>query len=134
MVNISHSLELYLNLSRIISLTSRKFSGGIDGLGFSEFIILYYLSQSSGQKMRRIDIADKLGLTASGVTRLLQGMEKIGLIRKETTPRDLRVSLVSITDSGLRNLTETIQRAEELAQSVFPANQVVDPTVAKLFQ
>lgn len=119
MNDISNSLALYLKLYSLLTASSRKFSGGLDGLGFSEFTILFYLNQAPNKKMRRIDLADKLGLTASGVTRQLSSMEKIGLVQKEPNPRDLRVSNVTITESGLRNLHESLERAEELAQQVF---------------
>lgn len=55
--------------------------------------------------MRRSDLAEKVGLSPSGVTRLLNPMEKIGLIVKQDNPRDARVSLVALSDTG-RKITE----------------------------
>lgn len=70
------------------------------GLSFSEFQVLHALKAAPGQTMRRIDLAEAVGLTASGVTRLLQPMEKIGLVQKEAHPRDARMSLVKLTKAG----------------------------------
>ena len=115
------SLKMYINLSKILTESSRRFTGGLDGLGFNEFVILYHLSLAPEGKMRRIDLADKMGLTPSGVTRILHPMEKIGLVEKEAAERDARVSYVKITTSGERNLSDTMDRAEFLAERIFPS-------------
>jgi len=120
MKTITPSLKLFINLSKILTENSRRFSGGLDGLGFNEFIILLHLNQADDKKMRRIDLAEKIGLTASGVTRILAPMEKIGLIKKEAAVRDARVSYVTITAGGQRNLNESINKAELLAEKIFP--------------
>jgi len=117
----TQSLKLYINLTKILAESSRRFTGGLDGLGFNEFVILYHLSQETEGKIRRIDLAEKMGLTPSGVTRILGPMEKIGLTEREAAARDARVSFVKITDSGKRNLTESMERAERLAEQIFPA-------------
>lgn len=75
------------------------------GIGLSEYLVLNQLYIATNQKMRRSDLAEKVGLSPSGVTRLLNPMEKIGLIEKEDNPRDARVSLVALSDTG-RKITE----------------------------
>jgi DNA-binding MarR family transcriptional regulator len=119
----TQALKIFINLSKILTQSSRKFTGGLDGLGFNEFVILYHLKGAEDEKMRRIDLAEKMGLTPSGVTRILGPMEKIGLITKEAAARDARVSYVKITESGKRNLSESMDRAEELAEDIFPSGQ-----------
>lgn len=76
------------------------------GISFTEFLVLHYLAEASSQTMRRIDLAERIGLSASGVTRLLQPMEKIGLVEKEVNPRDARVSLVKLSTAGSRIYSE----------------------------
>ncbi len=71
--------------------------------------------------MRRVDLAEKIGLTASGITRLLAPMEKIGLIQREPDARDARVSFVMLAPGGKRLLSERLERAELLADEVIPA-------------
>lgn len=64
--------------------------------------------------MRRIDLASSIGLTASGITRLVSPMEKIGLVQKERNERDARVSLVKITPAGetiLGDATTTLRES-----------------------
>ena len=123
-ISITPSLELFINLSRTLSVTTRKFDHMGSMVGFTDFMILYYLSRAEDKKMRRIDLADKVGLTASGVTRLLLPMEKIGLVGRDTNPRDARVSYVTLTSGGERVLRETIERAEIIADSIIPSKDI----------
>ena len=121
---ISSQLDFLLNLATAQAKMARRFDGrlgSLHGLGQNDFRILYYLSQADGEKMRRIDLAEKLGLTASGITRLLMPMEKIGLIKRETTEHDARVSFVLLAPGGKRLLSESVERAELLAEEILPA-------------
>ncbi|MFT4938831.1 MAG: DNA-binding MarR family transcriptional regulator [Paraglaciecola sp.] len=76
------------------------------GISFTEFLVMHYLKDAPGKTMRRIELAESIGLTASGVTRLLMPMEKIGLVTKESNPRDARVSLVKLTAAGNEIFTD----------------------------
>jgi DNA-binding MarR family transcriptional regulator len=85
------------------SIISKKLDaslGSVHGIGFTEYIILFHLNKSHNKAMRRIDLANNIGLTASGITRIVSPMEKIGVVKKEKNPRDARVSLVKITAAG----------------------------------
>ena len=105
MSSLSPTLSFFLSLSR-------KMDAKLGGIGFSDFLILYALSIAPEKRMRRIDLADSIWLTASGITRLLLPMEKIGLIRREAHDGDARVSFVSIAPGGWKKLEEAIERAE----------------------
>jgi DNA-binding MarR family transcriptional regulator len=88
-------------------------------LGLNEFLILFHLTQSPEGKMRRVDLAEKVGLTASGITRLLAPMEKIGLVKREANAADARVSFVSLAKGGKHALENAIENAEDLARTVL---------------
>ncbi|MEI7498582.1 MAG: MarR family winged helix-turn-helix transcriptional regulator [Candidatus Falkowbacteria bacterium] len=115
----SPTLHFILQLAKMQTVLNRRLDSKLGGIGFSEFIILYTLSQAEGQKMRRIDLAEKVGLTASGVTRLLLPMEKIGLIKKETNEHDARSSFVLIAPGGKEKLTEGFERAEIFCEEIL---------------
>jgi len=117
------TVALFLQLAKIQAVMSRRFDGGLGGLGFSEFIILFHLSQAEDGALRRVDLAEKLGLTASGVTRMLLPMERVGLVRREANEHDARVSLVVLAPGGKRKLAETLERAEEVAHDAIPAGK-----------
>ncbi len=92
--------SLWIN-SHIISKQLDNSLGAIHGIGLTEYMVLLNLINAPNHTLRRIDIAEALGRTASGITRMLMPMEKIGLIAKEINQRDARVSLVKITSVGL---------------------------------
>jgi len=122
MTTISPNLKFFLDLAKVQAVTARRFDRGLlGGVGFNEFAILFHLSQARGEKMRRADLAEKIGLTASGVTRLLAPMEKVGLIARESNPKDARVSYVMLASGGKRKLGETLEEAEYLAAEMAPS-------------
>jgi DNA-binding MarR family transcriptional regulator len=68
------------------------------------------LNEAEWQKMKRIDLAEKVWMTASWITRLLLPMEKIWLITKEANSWDARISFVSIAPGGKRIYDEALDR------------------------
>ncbi len=123
MKTVSQNLELFISLARMQTILSRKFDAKLGGIGFSDFLILYTLSQEPDEKMRRIDLAEAVGLTASGVTRLLLPMEKIGLIIREAHEWDARVSYVKLAIWGKRKLLEAMERAEMYCEEIIPTDK-----------
>lgn len=117
MLHLSPELQFFIHLSKIASVMQRKFDARLMGLSFTEFTILYYLFETKQEKIRRVDLSEKIGLTASGITRLLAPMEKIGLIKRETDTSDARVSYVALAPSGKRMLKDTLENAEDLAKN-----------------
>jgi DNA-binding MarR family transcriptional regulator len=111
---VSDALSLFMQLAKLQAIISRRFDNSLGGLSLSEFIILYHIQKSSEQKIRRVDLAEKMGLTASGVTRLLLPMEKTHLIKRQNSPGDARVSLVAVTAAGVEKLKEAIEQAESM--------------------
>lgn len=120
MKEMSASLQLFIRLARVNAIMARRFDGRLgNGLGFNDFVILVALNQSPSGRLRRVDLAESLGLTASGVTRMLAPMEKIGLIRRESNEHDARVSYVSLAPGGKRLLAETMEAAELVSEEVI---------------
>jgi DNA-binding MarR family transcriptional regulator len=74
------------------------------GLTLNDYEVLLHLSRAEGQRLRRVDLAARVLLTASGITRLLDGLERQGFVCKETCPSDARVSYAKLTDDGAEKL------------------------------
>jgi DNA-binding MarR family transcriptional regulator len=106
------SLLFFIRLLKTQAVMTRRFDSYLDGLGLNEFVILHHLSIARDQKLRRVDLAERVGLTASGVTRLLAPMEKIGLVGREVNERDARSSYVTLSSGGKRKLKEALGQAE----------------------
>src|SRR6476659_10521557 len=75
-------------------------------LTLSDYEVLLRLSQAEGGMMRRVDLAESVLLTASGITRLLDGLERAGFVEKASCAKDGRVSYAKLTDAGRAKLTE----------------------------
>lgn len=89
------------------------------GLTVVEYEALLLLSQAEERAMRRIDLARELGLTPSGVTRLLDGLEHDGLVEKGTCARDARVTYAVLTDAGAARLETSSCSHEGSVRSLF---------------
>jgi len=106
-MNPSGEAKLVIGLTNLQATVQKRLTAALSvhGLSVTDYLVLRRLDAAPGKMLRRIDLAQAVGLTPSGVTRLLNPMERIGLVRKEAGARDARVSLVAITDAG-----ETIYR------------------------
>jgi DNA-binding MarR family transcriptional regulator len=118
MLKISLKLKFLMSLSKAEAMISRKLNG--QGLGFGDLTVLHAISQAPNGKIRRIDLAEQVGLTASGVTRLLIPLEKIGVISREANERDARISYAMLTKSGQQLLSDTLAVIEEKCDDFIP--------------
>lgn len=119
---VNPALKILMNLAKVQAVISRRFDRlNIHGIGFNDLMILYLLRQSTDGKMRRIDLADQIGLTASGITRMLLPIEKIGLVTREANERDARVSYVVLTSAGQQLFEDAEKTASTLASEIIPA-------------
>jgi DNA-binding MarR family transcriptional regulator len=76
------------------------------GLTINDFECMLLLSRADDRRMRRVDLAEQLILTASGVTRLLDGLEKEGWVDRAACATDRRVTYAVLTDKGHSKLRE----------------------------
>jgi DNA-binding MarR family transcriptional regulator len=76
------------------------------GLTINGYEALLHLSHAEDGRMRRIDLAGELVLTASGVTRLLDGLEQVGLVERGYCETDRRVTYAILTEAGAARLGE----------------------------
>lgn len=114
-------LELVLDLVRV----RRSLASSIDealsvhhGLSLSDLAILLELESSADQRLRRTELARRLGVTPSGVARQVAPLERIGLVGREST-RDARLALVTLTSAGERLARTARATAEEAATNAL---------------
>jgi DNA-binding MarR family transcriptional regulator len=121
MTAISESLSLCIALFRAQAVLSRRFDGRLGsfhGLSFGDLIVLHHISRAEDGRLRRVDLARELGLTASAVTRILIPLEKIGLVSRQTDERDGRVGYAVLTKRGREILREALESAELISEEV----------------
>jgi DNA-binding MarR family transcriptional regulator len=118
----STALETILSLARTRSQVVRELDhdlGAFHGLSLSDLALLLELRSAPEQRLRRVDLANQLGITPSGVARQLAPLERIGLVGRESNARDARLALVVLTDAGRRLADNALPSAEEIAERVL---------------
>ena len=72
------------------------------GFGFREgdYAVLVNLSEAPDRRLRMCDLAERLHLSPSGLTRRLDGLVRAGLVTREPSATDRRVTLAALTDAG----------------------------------
>jgi DNA-binding MarR family transcriptional regulator len=73
-------------------------------LSAGDYQVLVFLSEADDRRMRMCDLADRLRLSPSGLTRRLDGLVRSGLVRREPAVDDRRVALAVLTESGMARL------------------------------
>lgn len=74
--------------------------GAVRGVSFAEYRLLRALMDAPNAWASRVDLAQSVGLTPSGVTRALRPMEKLGYVTTAKSKRDARLALASLTPAG----------------------------------
>ena len=93
-----------MNFLRAHAAVTRQLSARLEaahGLTLRDFDVLVQLYYAPERALRRVDIARAVLLTASGITRLLDGLERAGWVEKRACETDARVSYAVLTDAGL---------------------------------
>ncbi|MCG2584431.1 MarR family winged helix-turn-helix transcriptional regulator [Massilia sp. TS11] len=116
------ALDVCLQLARTEAILVRRFDatlGSVHGISFGDYHLLQHLGRAPGLRLRRIDLAERLALTASGVTRSLLSLEKIGLVERQSDPRDARVGYAALTAAGQTLLRDAESTASQLANDLL---------------
>ena len=103
------STDAFGNLLAAHATLTRELSASLvasHGLTINDYGTLLLLSRADEYGMRRIDLANQLQLSPSGITRLLDRLEDQGLVEKGECKTDARVSYALLTDAGRAKLRE----------------------------
>jgi MarR family 2-MHQ and catechol resistance regulon transcriptional repressor len=100
---------------------SARFAAQFAGQKLSpvEFEVLMRLARSPSHELRMTDLAAQTSLSTSGVTRVVDRMERDGLLRRRACPTDRRSSYAGVTSAGMAKLTETLPGHLELIEEWF---------------
>ena len=111
------SFQTCLLLARADAAVRRRLD--VQGLALNDLAVLRHLLEAPDRTLRRVELADRLGLTPSGVTRLLAPLEKLGYVTRQSDPNDARLALVMLTDAGVERTGEALAVAEERADTLL---------------
>jgi DNA-binding MarR family transcriptional regulator len=116
------ALIQFLGVRRAVALWESRADaelGAAHGLGLSEFAALHHLAEAPGGRLRRIDLARRVALTASGVTRLLAPLERRGIVTRERNEADARATYAALTRNGKVLVKEAAATVERIAESLL---------------
>jgi DNA-binding MarR family transcriptional regulator len=125
MTPLDRSLDFCMRLARAHASLVRRLDGqlgALHGLSFGDFAVLLEISRAPTGRLRRVDLAECLGLTASAVTRMLIPLEKIGLVSRQKDKHDARVGYAALTKAGERVLKEAVATAELASREALPSD------------
>jgi DNA-binding MarR family transcriptional regulator len=101
---------------------------GEHGLTINDYEVMLLLARAPERRLRRVDLAESVLLTASGITRLLDGLERAGYVNKARCETDARVTYAVLTDEGLEKLREAgeshVAGVRELFESRFTEEEL----------
>jgi len=102
-------IQTWAKLLRAHAALTRRFSADLQathGLTLNAYEVLLHLAHAPDRRMRRVDLAGSVLLTASGITRLLEGLERAGYVDRAADEHDARVTYAVLTDDGYEKLRE----------------------------
>jgi DNA-binding MarR family transcriptional regulator len=82
------------------------------GLPLAFFESLLFVSRAGRGSMRVGDLARALRVTVGGTSKLVDRIERAGLIARDPDPDDRRASRVTLTTAGKRKLTAAVKTYE----------------------
>jgi DNA-binding MarR family transcriptional regulator len=112
------ALDTLFDLALARALVAREVDHPLSqhGISLADLAILRELRTAPGGKLRRSELAQRVGVTPSGVARQLGPLERIGLVDRESHDRDARLALVVLTETGARVVDEALVTAEDAAE------------------
>jgi len=125
-------IESWVSFLRAHSAITRQLNAdllNVHGLTLNDYEVLLLLSRAEDRRMRRVDLAQSVVLTASGITRLLDGLERAGYVEKDSCASDARVSYAKLTNAGHSKLKDAaathLRGVEELFTGRFSDAELV---------
>ncbi len=78
------------------------------GLPLPWYDVLLQLAEAPDRRLRMADLADRVLLSRSGLTRLVDRLQAEGLVRREPSPEDARGTFTVLTHEGIDRLRKAV--------------------------
>ncbi|MFT3772124.1 MAG: MarR family transcriptional regulator [Minicystis sp.] len=120
----AHRLTFLFALNRAHAAVIRRFDaslGAVHGIGLNDLHLLEVLAEAPDQRLRRTDLAQQLGLTASGVTWMLRPLTKRRLVTSQASEEDGRVTFAVLTSGGRQLVADALPTARRIAAELLGA-------------
>ena len=112
--------EVDLNLRVAVNLLDERFYKMIDPFGITgaQYNVLRILKGVHPEGHARCEIASRMIERASDITRIIDRLEKQGLVVRDRTSEDRRMSITRITDKGI----EVVNKLKPLIEKEHSEN------------
>jgi DNA-binding MarR family transcriptional regulator len=127
----NRELRAWRGLLRVHAALSKELDAQLEaahGLPLTSYEVLMYLSDAEGGRMRMHDLASSVLLSRSGLTRLVDRLERDGYLERCSCAHDARGAFAVLTSAGREKLEaarEThLAGVRELFLSHFSAEQL----------
>ncbi len=128
------SLAAVLHLLSAQAQIEERFSGrlgSIHGLSLKDALMLMHLERAPRFRLTRIDLARSLSVSPSTITRMAAPLEKLGLVGRESDPRDARLAYVVLTKAGRKLMADAGATFAQLSAEVF-RDRWTEPEIERL--
>jgi DNA-binding MarR family transcriptional regulator len=101
----TNAVTAFAGLLRAHAALTRELSNQLEaehGLTISDYEVLLRLARAPEHRLKRVELAQSVVLTPSGITRLLDGLEASGLVERAACAADRRVTYAVLTSAGER--------------------------------
>jgi DNA-binding MarR family transcriptional regulator len=121
---------------------TRRISGELVAAGLPDlrwYDLLWTLYQAPGRGLRVNELAHRVALSPTGMSRFVDRVERAGYVKRESDPHDRRALQVVLTDAGadlLRRMWPIYERgieehfAAHLGRSASPTRKVLERVAA----
>ena len=106
--------------------------GAIRGISLAEYRLLRALGDAPGSQASRVDLAQAVGLTPSGVTRALRPMEKLSIVSTVKSKRDARLAIAALTPAGRELLDDASSVVDDSMKTILKRSPQVADKIAEL--
>ena len=117
-LNTTNALRLIQVAEDFRAGLSGEFSA-VHGISVNEFFLLLHLERATANRLSRVDLAKRMHVSASTITRMAAPMEKIGLVGREVDERDARLVFVVATATGREKLSQSLATFSKRANYLF---------------
>lgn len=91
----------------VVASLERELDEGA-GLPLAWYDVLLTLATATDRRLRMAQLADRVMLSRSGLTRLVDRLQREGLVRREPSPNDARGTFTVLTPAGLSRLRDAV--------------------------
>ena len=105
--------------NRVVSDALEEAVESAAGLSLAEYELLVRISNVEDGRLRMVDLADLLLVSKSGVTKLVDRVEQAGLVARESSEEDRRLTFARLTRDGRRALNRAAPAFDAAHERVF---------------